>query len=61
MPIRNPSPLRFGYRLNAGDMLISLHRLLCAVLAIDAIEMRTRANPDDPLGRLQGECGLAPL
>jgi hypothetical protein len=37
-------------------MLISLHRLLSAVLAIDAIQMRTKDNPDDPLRRLHGEC-----
>jgi hypothetical protein len=56
LTIRNRSPLRFGHRINEGDMLISLHRLLSAVLAIDAIQMRTKDNPDDPLRRLHGEC-----
>jgi hypothetical protein len=56
LALRNRSPLRFGHRINEGDMLISLHRLLSAVLAIDAIKIRTKDIPDDPLMRLQGEC-----
>jgi hypothetical protein len=36
-------------------MLISLHRLLSAVLALDAIDLRANM-PDDPLRRLQAEC-----
>src|SRR5947208_736790 len=42
--------------INEGDMLISLHRLLSAVLAIDAITALTESLPEDPLRRLQGEC-----
>jgi hypothetical protein len=53
--IRNRSTLRFGHRINEGDMLISLHRLLSAVLALDAIDLRANM-PDDPLRRLQAEC-----
>jgi hypothetical protein len=56
LAIRNRSPLRYGHRINEGDMLISLHRLLSAVLAIDAIYLRTKDIPDDPLRRLQDEC-----
>ena len=56
LAIRSRSPLRFGHRINEGDMLISLHRLLSAVLAIDAVEIRTKGNPDDPLRRLYAEC-----
>jgi hypothetical protein len=48
--------VRPGYRVNEGDMLISLYRLLCAVLAIAPLYARAKENPADPLVRLQGEC-----